>query len=173
MNAIDAILNRKSVRNFIPDRPVSDEHMDTLLRAGMAAPSAMNKQPWSFISIDDRETLDRLGRALPYCKMIHKASAAIVVCAHPDWSIEDMKLEYAIIDACAATENILIAAEALGLGAVWTAVYPRKDRMDPARAILGIPENVIPLNVIPIGWPDGSEQPKEKFKEDRIHQNKW
>jgi nitroreductase len=173
MNAIDAIFNRKSVRNFIKDKEVSSEDLDTILRAGMAAPTAKNMQPWSFVLLTDREIMDKLGNALPYCKMIHQATAAIIVCAHPEWSIADKKIEYSIIDACAATENILIAAEALGLGAVWTAVYPREDRMHPTREIIGIPGDIIPLNVIPIGYPDGQDKAKDKYKPERIHRNKW
>ena len=170
--AIDVIMSRKSVRNFTKDT-VTEEDLMTILKAGMAAPTAVNKQPWSFIVVTDRKILDKLGDALPYAKMIYQAPAAIIVCAHPEWAHQTKPLEYAVIDCSCASENILLAVEALGLGAVWTAAYPREERMKSVREICGIPENVIPLNVIPIGHPTGEDKPKDKYKPDRIHYNRW
>lgn len=171
-DAIDVIMSRKSVRNFKKDT-VSHEDLTTILKAAMAAPTAVNKQPWSFIVVTDREILDKLADTLPYAKMLFQAPSAIIVCAHPDWASQPNSTEYAIIDCSLASMNILLAAEALGLGAVWTAAYPRKDRIEPVRSICNIPDNVIPLNVIPIGYPTGEDKPKDKFKEDRIHWNKF
>ncbi len=171
-SAIDIIMSRKSVRSFIKDT-VSEEDLMTILKAGMAAPTAVNKQPWSFILVTDRKILDKLGDALPYAKMIYQAPAAIIVCAHPEWAHQTKPLEYAVIDCSCASENILLAAEALGLGAVWTAAYPREDRIKSVREVCSIPENVIPLNVIPIGHPTGEDKPKDKYKAERIHYNRW
>jgi nitroreductase len=104
--------------------------------------------------------------------MIFKAGAAIIVCGVPARAHEQM-VEYAVIDSALASQNILLAAEAIGLGAIWTAAYPYPDRMKSVKTILNIPENIIPLNVIPIGHPTGEDTPKEKFNPEKIHQGSW
>ncbi len=171
MEALEAIFQRKSVRNFTGEE-VPDDKIDLLLRAAMAAPSAVNMQPWEFILIRNKPTLQAMADNLPYSKMLEKAGACIVVCAIPALAHRKL-LEYAIIDCSCASENILIAAEALGLGAVWTAVYPNIDRIEFVRKQLGIPRYVIPLNAIAIGIPTGEDQPKDKFKPMKIHYEKW
>ena len=170
-DALTIIHSRKSVRNFT-GQDVSKELLDKIVRAGMAAPTAVNKQPWSFVVVTDRKTLDSLKDGLPHAKMLDKAGAAIIVCAIPEKAFEK-KVEYAVIDSTCASENILLAAEALGLGAVWTAAYPYQDRMGFVRKTLNIPDDVIPLNVIPIGYPTGVDKPKDKFKPENIHWEKW
>ncbi len=162
---------RKSVRNFT-GAPVQKTDLEEILKAGMAAPSAVNMQPWSFVAVAERAKLDALSAGLPYAKMLDKAGAAIVVCAEPEKAYGKSK-EYAIIDAVCATENILLAIEALGLGGVYTSAYPEGDRMAHTRRVLGIPESVIPVAVIPIGVPRGTDQPKDKYKKERIHWEKW
>ena len=170
-DAMTVIHSRKSVRNFT-GQTVSKDLLNKIVRAGMAAPTAVNRQPWSFIVVTDRKTLDMLNEGLPYAKMLGKAGAAIIVCAIPEKAYEGSK-ELAIIDSSLASENILLAAEASGLGALWTAAYPYEDRMDVARKVLGIPGNVIPLNVIPIGHPAGTDKPKNKYKPENIHWERW
>lgn len=170
-DAITVIHSRKSVRDYT-GQSIGKEILDKIMRAGMAAPTAVGRQPWSFIGITDRETLDMLQDGLPYAKMLGKAGAAIVVCAIPE-KAHLQKFEYAVIDSTCASENILLAAEALGLGAVWTAAYPDNVRMDFVRKTLNIPDNVIPLNVIPIGHPTGADKPKDKFRPENIHWEKW
>ena len=165
------IHSRKSVRNFTGEN-VTKEQIETILKAGMAAPSAVNMQPWAFIAVTERETLDILADYLPFAKMLYKAGAAIIVCAIPEKAHEKLT-EYSILDTAAATQNILLAVEALGLGAVWTAVYPKPDLVKFVRETLGIPHNVIPLNVIPIGHPTGEDLPKNKFKKENIKWEKW
>jgi nitroreductase len=169
--ALTVIFNRKSVRNFTGEA-VSKSDLETILKAGMSAPTAVNTQPWTFVAVTDRKTLDLLAESLPYAKMLFQAGAAIIVCGIPEKANNKMT-EYAIIDTCAASENILLASEAVGLGAVWTALYPRADRMEIARKILNIPENIIPLNAIPIGHPTGIDVPKDKFKPENIRWEKW
>lgn len=168
---MDIIHSRKSVRSFTGEN-ISQELLDEILRAGMAAPSAVNMQPWEFVIVRDRAMMDRLGDGLPYAKMIYKAAAAIIVCMSPE-KAHDKLLEYAVIDASCAAQNILLAVESMGFGACWTAAYPRQDRMVYIRRCLSIPEHIIPLAVIPIGVPDGSEQPKDKYKPEKIHREKW
>ena len=170
-DAISVIHSRKSVRSFTGEA-VSKEDLVEILRAGMAAPSAVGRSPWEFVAVTERASLDALREGLPYAKMLDKAGAAIVVCGIPA-KAHLQKVEYAVIDGTCASENILLAVEALGLGAVWTAAYPYEDRATHVRQVLGIPAEVIPLNVIPIGHPTGVDKPKEKFRAENIHWQRW
>jgi len=169
---IETILQRKSVRHYGAGE-IPKEDLETIMRAGMAAPSGMNKQPWAFVAVRDRQQLDMLGDALPYAKMLLQATAAVIVCGDlRTLSNEEAKLW--VQDTSAATENILLAAEALGYGAVWTAVYPEADRMKPVVEILGLPERVIPLNAIAVGQPlEDRDRPKNKWKPEKIHYDHW
>lgn len=170
---LKVIYNRKSVRLYNDEGEVTKEQLEELIKAGMAAPSARNLQPWVFIAITNREILDQLANGLPYAKMLFRAKAAIVVCGVPDRSGQDSPEGYWVQDCSAASQNILLAAEAIGLGAVWTGVYPRPERVSAVREVLGIPESAIPLNVIPIGVPNGVEKPKDKFNRDNILWEGW
>jgi nitroreductase len=170
-DAITVIHSRKSVRNFTGEG-VTAKQLDILLHAGMCAPTAVNMQPWAFVVITNRSTLDSLADGLPFAKMLYKAGAAIIVCAIPEKAY-DKRTEYAIIDCSLASENILLAAEAIDLGALWTAAYPYEDRAGYVRKVLNIPDDIIPLNVIPIGHPTGEDQPKDKYKPENIHWEKW
>lgn len=169
---LSVIHNRKSVRNFVPQKAISKEDLTTLVKAGMAAPTAVNKQPWAFVVITERATLDSLTTGLPYAQMLKEAGAAIVVCGDLDKAVEGLP-EFWVQDCSAATENILLAAEAMGLGAVWTAAYPAMDRTTFVQNMLGLPETIIPLNVIPIGYPEGETLPKDKWKEENLRWEKW
>ena len=174
-NTVDAVLEnihaRKSVRQFT-DEPVSQEHIETMLKAAMAAPTAVNYQPWRFVVITERARLDAMAEVLPYAKMLKQAPLAIVVCGETTW-FEGRENTYWQQDCSAATQNILLAAEALGLGAVWTGVYPNMDLARPLAEFLGLPGNVQPLCCIPIGHHDGTTQPKDKWKPENIHYEKW
>lgn len=138
----------------------------------MAAPTAVNMQPWAFIAVTDRSILGRLCDGLPYAKMLDRAGAAVIVCAIPAKAFEE-SAELAVIDCTCASENILLAVESLGLGALWTAVYPYSDRMEFVRKALDIPAGVIPLNVIPIGYPAEEGGPVDKYRPEDIHWEKW
>jgi nitroreductase len=171
-NAILSVIHsRKSVRNFISGKTVPKETLDTILRAGMAAASAVNLQPWQFVVIDERAIMDSLAAGLPYAKMLRNAGAAIVVCG--DSTVRTKEFAFWEFDCSLASGNILLAAEAMGLGAVWTAVHPDAARISVVRNILHLPENIIPLNVIPIGYPAGTDKPKDKYNRDKIHWNKY
>lgn len=161
------ILQRKSVRSYRSDMPVEKEKVENLLRAGMAAPSGKDKRPWEFIVVDERALLDSLAAHLPYAKMLASAPMAIVVCA------DETKSDYWYLDCSAVAENILLAAEAQGLGAVWTATYPYRERMEVVSRFLHTPSQVKSLCVIPIGYPMGKQTPKDKWDDSRIHYNKW
>ncbi len=170
--AIDVIHNRKSVRHFT-DQEVTKEQLEVLVKAGMAAPSARNLQPWAFIVIQEKELLNALADSLPNASMLRGAKAAIVVCGNLELAATDADSAYWVQDCSAASQNILLAAEATGLGAVWTAAYPYQERIGPVRNALGLPKNIIPLNVIPIGYPTGEDKPKDKWKPENMHWNKW
>lgn len=170
-NTIKTILERKSVRSF-ENKFISKDKLELILKAGMAAPSARNLQPWAFIVVTDRDIMNTLADRLPYAKMLYEATAAIVVCGIPEKS-GDSPEGYWVQDCSAATQNILLAIESMGLGAVWTGVYPRSERIDVVRDVLSIPQNVFPLNVIPIGYPKGENRPKDKFKPENIRWNNW
>lgn len=169
---LDVIHSRKSVRHFT-DYPVTQEQLETIVKAGMAAPSARNLQPWAFIVVTDREKLDAMADALPYAKMLTDAQAAIVVCGDMKKAAVDVDSAYWVQDCSAASQNVLLAVEATGLGAVWTAAFPYSERMEPVKEILDLPEYIIPLNVIPIGVPTGEDKPKNKWKPENVHWNKW
>jgi nitroreductase len=168
---LSVIHSRKSVRNFISGKTISRETLDTIVRAGMAAASAVNLQPWQFVVIDDRTTIDSLAADLPYAKMLYHAAAAIVVCG--DSNVRTKDFAFWEFDCSLASGNILLAAEAMGLGAVWTAVHPDTARIATVRNILHLPEHIIPLNVIPVGYPAGTDKPKDKYDSNKIHWNKW
>jgi len=171
-SAIEIIHKRTSVRDYT-ERKVTRDQLETLVRAGMAAPTAMNKQPWLFVAIDDKEVLNSLGAVLPYGKMLLKSTAAIVVCGDMNKVLDGHGKEMWIQDCSAASENILLAATDLGLGAVWTGVYPAEDRVSAVKKVLNLPANLIPLNVIPVGYPAGDTTPKDKWKAENLHWNKW
>lgn len=167
------ILSRKSVRSYT-DTPVSKEQLDTLVRAAMAAPTGRDMRPWKFIVVNDQEAMKKLAEKLPYAKMLAEAPCAIAVCG--DLSIKDDKGNPStnwMFDCSAATENLLLAAEAMGLGAVWTAVYPYDDRLQPVKEALALPDHIVPLNLIPIGYPKGDPQPKDKYDAANVHYNQW
>ena len=170
---LENILSRKSVRSYT-DEPVRRSQLDTLLRAAMAAPTGRDMRPWKFVVIDDKAAMAALADSLPYAKMLREAQAAVAICG--DLSVTDDKGNPSknwTFDCSAATENLLLSAEALGLGAVWTGVYPYEERVEAVKSALGLPEEIVPLALIPIGHPKGDPQPKDKFNKDNIHYNGW
>lgn len=174
VNAEQAVLDNIATRTSIRDyeaRPVEKEKIEKMLRAAMAAPTPMNKQPWHFVVVDQRNVLDALAGANPYAKMLKKAPLAIVVCGNTDKMIEGGGRDFWIQDASAATENLLLAAHAMGLGAVWTGAYPSEERCISISKVLSLSDNLIPLNMIVVGYPAEQPQPKQKFKEENISYN--
>ncbi|MDO4335580.1 MAG: nitroreductase family protein [Bacteroidales bacterium] len=169
--AIENIMTRASVRQFT-DRAIAPDTLETILKAGMAAPTAMNKQPWDFVVVTERAMLDSLMAAHPYSNL-KTATAAIIVCGNMQKAIEGEGQANWILDCSAATENILLAAHALGLGAVWCGVYPTADRIAPVKTTLKLPSYIIPLNIISMGYPAGENQPKDKWNPDNVHYQQW
>ena len=167
------IHSRKSVRSYTAE-PVRRSQLDTLVRAAMAAPTGRDMRPWQFVIVDDKALMDSLAAQLPYAKMLAEAQAAIVVCG--DLSVTDDKGNPSTnwaFDCSAATENLLLAAEGMGLGAVWTGVHPYPERVEAVRIALGLPDQIEPFCLVPIGWPKGDPQPKDKYNPERVHYNGW
>ncbi len=168
----ETIMSRTSVRAY-SDQPVSDSQIDSLLRAAMAAPSAGNKQPWRFVVIRDRKAMEYISANFPSMTMVENAQAAVVVCGEVAATYEGEGRGYWVQDASAAAENLLLAAHAMGLGAVWCGVYPISERVDAFSKLLNLPEGILPLNCIAIGYPSGETTPKDKWKPENIHYNTW
>lgn len=169
MDAMEAILSRRSIRRYT-DKPVPEEVITELLKAAMSAPSASNEQPWHFVIIDDRHILDEIPTFHPNSHMLKDASLAVAVCGDLN---QQMVSGYWVQDCSAATQNILIAANALGLGAVWLGLFPREERAKTAQKLLGLPEHVMPLCFISIGYPAEKKPPSERYDESRVHRNHW
>ena len=170
--AIKNIMTRVSVREFTGEK-ISEAQIDTLLRAAMAAPSAINKQPWAFIVITDEAVIAQLGEALPYSRCSNHPAVAIIPCGDLTKAIPGEMANFWINDVSAATENLLLAAHAMGLGAVWTGLHPDMNRARLVQEMLGLPEHIIPLCVVPVGVPAEQPEVKDKFKPENIHYNKW
>ncbi len=169
MNTLEAIRTRRSIREYT-DQPVSHDAIEELLNAAMNAPSAANEQPWQFIVIDDRNILDRIPTISPYAEMCTRAQVAVLVCA-------DLRLlrmpDFWVQDCAAATENLLLAAHEIGLGAVWTGVYPVEDRVQGFRTLFSLPDHIVPFALVPIGHPASVPSREERDRKDRIHHNTW
>lgn len=168
---IENIQTRVSVRQFTGEK-ISEEQITTLLQCAMAAPSAINKQPWAFIVVNDEAKLAELGQEFPYSRCDQKPAIAIVPCGDLQKAIPGSE-GFWINDVSAATENILLAAHSMGLGAVWTGVHPNMDRVAAAQRVLGLPEHILPLCIIPVGVPAEQPEIKDKWVESNIHYNQW
>ncbi len=166
---IKLLMTRRSVRQYT-DEAVSESDVETLLRAGMAAPSAGNCQPWHFMLIRDREKMLRITEVHPYSQMLDHAPLCIAVLA--ETALEKHKGMW-VQDCSAATQNILLAAHALGLGAVWLGVHPYSDRTSGAAGILDLPEGVECLSLIAVGHPAASPGPVDRFNPERVHNETW
>jgi len=164
---INTIFARRSIREYTAEI-VSEKDIKIMLEAAMAAPSASNLKPWHFIVVTKRQILDNLARVHPYGKMLFKAPLCIVVCG--DTTVSS---GWWVQDCSAAAENLLLAATALGLGAVWLGVHPREDRVDGVRKVLNIPETIIPLNLVSIGHPAEEKGPRTQYDELRVHCEQW
>ncbi|NHJ14155.1 MAG: nitroreductase family protein [Candidatus Thorarchaeota archaeon] len=171
MNVQDAILARRSIREFRSDALPSNT-IDSLLRAAMAAPSAGNQRPWQFIVVTKREGIDAIIEAYPYAKMIRSVPAAIVVCF--DKALEKYE-GYWTMDCAAAVENILIATTGMGLGSLWLSVYPEEEYHNMAilHEKLNIPTNVIPFCIVPVGYAAKEPETRDRFESLKIHYEKW
>ncbi|MDD6356481.1 MAG: nitroreductase family protein [Bacteroidales bacterium] len=170
--ALDVIKTRVSVRHFTGEK-LTDAQIDTILRAGMSAPTAVNKQPWAFVVVDDPETLMLLSDTLKSSRIENGASHAIAVCGNLQKALEGEGQGYWVEDTSAATENMLLAAHAMGLGGLWVGVYPISERVKSVSEILGLPNHIIPMCLVVLGYPNEQPEVKDKFLQENIHYNKW
>lgn len=164
---VDNMLNRKSVRKY-SDKKIEQEKIDIILKSAMSAPSAMNKQPWEILVITDKTKLAKIAEIAPNAGYSKDSQVTMIVCGDKNTSEK-----FWVQDCCAMTENILLAVESLELGAVWCAVYPFEDKIQGLQTLFNLPENIIPLNIIPIGYPLQKETPKQKYDSKKIHINNW
>ena len=162
---------RRSIRRYT-EQPVEEEKVQVLLQAAMAAPSAANYRPWHFVVVTDATTRAALAQANQFVRMLAEAPLCIVPCgelalSHPRWP------EFWVQDLSAATENLLLAATALGMGAVWCGCFPKPDRIGGVRRILDIPEGVVPLGLIAVGYPAEEKEPRTQYDPERVHRGRW
>ena len=169
---LETIMTRTSIRQYT-DQPVEKEKIEAMLRAGMAAPTAVNAQPWHFVVVSDKAKLSELAAANPRAGMLKSAPLAIVVCGDMTKAMEGKGRQFWIQDCSAATENILLAAHAQGLGAVWTALYPMEERIQPVSEALKLPDTLSPLCTVVIGYPAEQPEPKDKWKPENISYNEY
>lgn len=168
---LDFIFTRRSIRKY-KDRAVPDSMIRDLLEAGMAAPSAVARDPWHFIVLQKRQTIDSLADILTHGQMLRQATAAFVVCGDINQAHDGLE-SYMLQDLSAAVENILLAANALGLGTCWLGVHPRPERMEGIRTLFQLPEHIIPMCGIAIGWPKDVPEKRTRFSQDKVHMEKW
>lgn len=169
MKTLESIFKRRSIRKYT-DKPISEEQLTALLRAAMAAPTARNCQEWEFIVVRSQDTLKKIMTIHPYAQMLKDADCAIIVCGNLE---REHASGYWIADCGAATQNILLAATDMGLGAVWLGVFPNEERILGLRKLFKLPDNIMPLNVISLGYP--AEQPDEvdRFDPAKVHYEQW
>jgi len=170
MDTLEAIHTRRSVRQFT-DEPVTDEQVDVLLRAAMAAPSAHNQQPWRFVVVRDPETLARLAAATKYAAPIGRAQLGIVIVA--DTNSSKLAEDLWVIDCSLAGENMMLAARAEGLGSVWLASWPYEGYMAAIAQIIHAPEGVVPVGMFAVGVPASPGPVVDRFHPEWVHQERW
>ncbi|MBI5520754.1 MAG: nitroreductase family protein [Desulfovibrio sp.] len=165
MDTLDAIMTRRSIRKYT-DQPVSESQVQALLSAAMAAPSAGNQQPWHFVLVRDKTRLHEIARIHPYAAMAPKAALGILVCG-------DTRVEkhpgFWVIDCAAAVQNLLLAAHAMGLGAVWTGIHPVREREQAFAKLFGTPEGIVPHSFIPVGNPAEEKKSEDRYRPERVH----
>ena len=170
MDAMTNLLTRRSVRAYRFGQKIPKEKLESILKAGMYAPSAMHKSPWAFVVIQDPQKLEEITHIHPHAHFVTEAGCAIVVCADKSAAYED----YWCVDPLLAAQNILLAAHAEGLGACWCGVYPTKERMAAFSILLSLPAHIQPMALIALGVPkDEAAQPKDQFNPTLIHQEQW
>jgi nitroreductase len=169
METMNAIFSRRSIRKYLP-KPVTYDLIENILKAGMNAPSAGDEQPWHFVILNEHSLLQKISEIHPYAKMLKAAPAAILVCG--DRSVFKFK-DLWIQDCSAATENMLLAAHDLGLGAVWIGVYPVENLVREVRSILNIPQDITPFSIIGMGYPSEEKSGRLRYDKSKIHTNAW
>lgn len=166
---LEAIRKRRSVRKY-REGPLPDGVLEELLRSAMQAPSARNLQPWEFVVVRDREVLKRIPEYHPYSSMVPEAGAAVLVCGNTDLQEHT---GYLAQDCSAAVQNLLLEAVEQGLGAVWLGVFPRKERMEGMVRLFGLPDSIVPMALVSVGWPAEEKGFEDRYDPGRIHRDRW
>lgn len=171
MNVLDALKTRRSVRSFTSE-PVSDKDLRTMLEAAMLAPSAANEQPWEFVVFRDTDTLDQIPQINHYAASARNAPMAILVCLNTE---KEKEKGMGILDTAICAENLMLAAHGLGLGSVFTGIYPIKERIEGYQKLAGLPESVIPIGLVVVGHPaeNTSKPVPDRYNEASVHMEKW
>jgi nitroreductase len=169
MDAIEAIMTRRSIRSYTED-PISQEQVQTLLEAAMMAPSAGNGQPWQFLVIQDKATLAKIKDANAHAAMATQAPLAVLICGD---LTKEKSPGYWVQDCSAATENMLLAAHAMGLGAVWTGIHTKADREKGFRELFQLPDHIMPLSLVVVGHPAKQSESQSRFDSDKVHYERW
>lgn len=168
MDAMAAILTRRSIRRYT-SQEVSEQAVEEMLKAAMSAPTAAD-EPWHFVVTRDRSLMEAVTEYHPHAHMLKQAQVAIAICG--DTTSGSLQGRWPL-DCAAATENILIAANALGLGACWVGIYPVEERIQGLRNLMGIPEHVTPLSMVALGHPAEKKIPPNRFRPERVHRERW
>lgn len=169
MNVIEAILTRRSIRKFTGE-PVSEQDLETVLRAGCQAPSAHNFQPWEFIIIKDKNKFEKIAELHKYAKMLPQAEVCIIVCGD---SNKQPKTGFLVEDCSASIQNILLAAHGIGLGAVWCGLYPVEEYTSAIKELCLLPDNIIPVGMIVLGHKGEDRKQEDRFKLEKLHYENW
>lgn len=169
MELYEGLISRRSIRKYQP-KDVEYEKLEKIIRAGMYAPSAVNKQPWHFIIFKNQETKNKIAEIHPNGSMIKEASSGILICFDENLQHDQ---GYGPIDCAAATQNMLLAAHSLGLGAVWIGIYPRQNRIDAMKEIFNLPDNIHAFSIVAVGYPAENKETPDRYKKERIHFEKW
>ncbi len=169
MDKLTYILDRRSIRRF-SEQKIDKETIKLLLTAAMYAPSAVNKQPWHFVVIDQRQMLDQIMEIHPHAGMLQTASHGIVICGDELLQHDD---GYWVVDCGAATQNLLLAAHTLGLGACWVGLHPREGRKASFSELLELPSHVKPFALVALGYPREEKPRPERFHADKVKYHHW
>jgi len=169
MEKLDYILDRRSIRRFT-DEKIDNNQIKIMLTAAMYAPSAVNMQPWHFVVIDDRSMMEKVMEIHPYARMLQTASHAVVVCGDEQLQHDD---GYWVVDCGAATQNLLLAAQTLGLGACWVGLHPREERKSSFSRLLHLPSHVLPFAMIALGYPEELKPRPDRFHAEKVKYNGW
>ncbi|MBM9612995.1 nitroreductase family protein [Desulfobulbus rhabdoformis] len=168
---LTSLFARRSIRKYTQE-PIPAPLINDLLEAAMAAPSAMGKNPWQIVALQTRESIDKLAFCLPNGKMLAGATAALLVCGDINQA-HDKELSFLLQDTSAAIENILLAASMLGLGACWLGIHPREERIEAVRTTFCLPEGILPVAGISLGWPDEEKEPRTRLQAEQVHFEQW
>ena len=169
MDLFTAILNRRSIRKY-SDKAMPDGALDKLLKSAMYAPSAMNNQAWQFVVINQRKKLDEILKVISHAEMLKSAQAAVLICGDLDL---EKNIDYVQQNCSAATQNLMLCAHGLGLGSCWIGVYPVKEIISGLQDLFKLPEHIVPISLVSLGYPAENPIAEDRFKNEKVHFNQW